>query len=215
MGCFYSIFEKPAFIFGSILRWLGLTWLGGISHCRNGLPSNSSCSSHRLDRREQWIAKCYWHPISISATCKYAHDLKTSRPLILGNCGRAHITFHTLRSPQLAPLSSPLDRCMVAYLPLDWVVDVKSEDVSSVFERASGGSWISKPCNEEQQRSKSPMWEAEAIVLGKPRASPFGSRMPKENPIDFISAEADWRRTYVNILRVSRWVPLNVHTCFL
>jgi hypothetical protein len=33
--------------------------------------------------------------------------------------------------------------------------------------------------------------ETEAIGLGKLEASPFGSRMPNENPVGFISAEAD------------------------
>jgi hypothetical protein len=37
-------------------------------------------------------------------------------------------------------------------------------------------------------------WETEAVGLGKLGASPFGSRMPKEIPGDFISAEANWIR---------------------
>jgi hypothetical protein len=50
---------------------------------------------------------CYWHQISILASCKFVDDLQMSASTILGNLGRAHITSRTLCSLPATQLSSP------------------------------------------------------------------------------------------------------------
>jgi hypothetical protein len=75
---------------------------------------------------------------------------------------------------------------MTAYLPLDLIVDEHSGDVSlsARFRRELDIQSLTKGNNSAANLT-------EAISLGNIGASPFGSRMPKGNPVDLISAEAD------------------------
>jgi hypothetical protein len=78
---------------------------------------------------------------------------------------------------------------MTAYLPKDWIVDEHSEHIS-----LPARSWWEleiHTLNRVTTAQRIPEWETEAIGLEKLGASPFGSRMPKENPGDLISAEAN------------------------
>jgi hypothetical protein len=78
---------------------------------------------------------------------------------------------------------------MIAYMPLDWIVDEHSVDVSlpARFWRELDIQTL-QSVTTAQRISES---ETEDVGLGKLGASPFGSRMPKENPGDLISLEAN------------------------
>jgi hypothetical protein len=78
---------------------------------------------------------------------------------------------------------------MIAYLPSDWIVDEHSEDVFACALLV-GVEYPNLIKSNNSQRIEFPSERPKSLALGS-GASPFGSRMPKENPVDFISAEAN------------------------
>jgi hypothetical protein len=76
---------------------------------------------------------------------------------------------------------------MIAYLPLDWIIDEHSEGLFAIALRAG----VRNPNLTKSKNSAANLRVRERILcLSKQgEASPFGSRMPKENPGDDVSTE--------------------------